>query len=402
MAKLTVAVFFGGRSSEHDVSIVTGQQVLQSLDPDRFTALPVYVALDGSWRSGPELTQRSTFVPTKEKLAALPKANVALGDPVRSKLRLQFGEKKLFGGNARTVEADFVIPAFHGRGGEDGAFQGLMESLEVPYLGAGVLGAAAAMDKVFTKQALGSLGIQQLPCAVLNRPASGFFMASEDIAKAAQAQNLPLAFPICVKPAALGSSIGVHRVDDTESLAAAVSDTFRLTDKVMLEPFLADNTEYNVAVAKLPEGYVASDIERPKHSAALLDFAEKYRSGSGGPKKSGFGGGEGMADLGREIDPAELTDAEKAELRATAVKIAEGLRMAGVNRVDFIRAAGGGPILFNEINTIPGSFAYYLWRGRGLNMTDLLSGLIDEALARYQRLPGEFDVPASAQLFPRK
>jgi D-alanine-D-alanine ligase len=402
---LTIAVFFGGRSPEHDVSIVTAQQLIQAIDRSKHTVVPIYVALDGGWYTGEALYDRRSYVPTGSALKGLTPIQLVAGAALTGRMTLKVEGSGLFK-KATVIEADAVIPAFHGRHGEDGAFQGLAQMLEVPCFGSGVLAGAAAMDKLHLKHVLKGLGIAHLPAAHLTKPA-GTFVPPEQVAAALEAVGLGQTLPLCVKPRALGSSIGVARANALDEAVAAVADAFRLSGDVVIEPFVADLIEYNVAVQATRDGYAASRIERPERKDRVLSFKDKYKA-QGGPKKSGaktdFGGGEGMADLGRVLDPPELTEADRAQIIGDAIKACAAIGTGGVARVDFLRDGATGALYLNEINTFPGSMSFYLWRGvEGVSFASLVEHELALALARTPA-PAQADaiVPPSAQLFSRK
>ena len=299
------------------------------------------------------------------------------------------------------VEFDVALLAFHGLGGEDGQFQGLFESANIPYTGMRTLGSAALMDKVATKRMLAGSGIPLLPHAVVERPETGLPPAS-----ALEAPLAEIGFPCCVKPVHLGSSIGVGKADDVEEVRALLAAIFRLDTQAVIEPFVANLVEYNVSVGRFGGAPRCSAIERPKRVEALLDFRQKYLSGGGDNKTGGKNltrPSEGMLSLTSDIDPA-LPGQQGPDIRRWALAAFEAVGGTGAPRIDFLCNEATGEIWLNEINPCPGSFAFYLWEAapEPLGFTALLSHLIDEARARHRatQLPDD-PVPPDARLLRR-
>jgi D-alanine-D-alanine ligase len=393
-----VAVFLGGRSPEHDVSVITGLQALKAIDQDRFTPFPVYVTPQGEWLVGDALEDRRNYLPNPQIRGGLIEVTLSLGE--RGRGVLQPRRSSLFSRRA-PVEFDVALLAFHGVGGEDGQMQGLFETANLPYTGMRTLASSVLMDKVATKRLLRGLNIPSLPYAAVTRGTTG-------LPSSAQLAELvgPLGFPCIVKPAHLGSSIGVGKADNIEEVRALLPAIFRLDGQAMIEPFVPNLVEYNLSVARIGGAVQTSAIEKPKRAQELLDFREKYVAGGGkkgGGSKNAGDSSQGMLSLTREINPALPTEFE-AYLRRWAVAAFEALDGAGAPRVDFYCNEATGEAWLNEVNPCPGSFGYFLWEAARPPMlfTALLSFLIDEALTRHResQLPDD-PVPAEARLLPR-
>lgn len=398
--KRTVAVFFGGRSPEHDVSIVTALQVMSALDPDNYDIVPVYLATNGSWWTGDLLRQRETYLPTQEQFAQLTRVTLdmtASGEP-----RLVARESSLFR-KAAEFPFDVALPSFHGLIGEDGQIQGTFEAAGIAYTGMRTMASAILMDKVATKRMLAGTDVGILPYRELRRPAEGMLITAAELAD--MIGEFP--GPWCVKPSHLGSSIGVARVETLQELSDVLPDIFRYDPAAILEPFVDNMIEYNVAVLKAPAGPQTSAIERPKRSSELLDFKQKYLSG-GGKKTGGKSPGQssqGMLSLTRELNP-QLNQGLEQKLRDWAETAFDVVGGTGAPRIDFIGNEVTGEVWLNEINPCPGSFGYFLWEALGdkpLLFSDLLDHLITEALdqAARSRLPQD-PTPSDARLFSRR
>lgn len=405
MSKPVVAVFFGGVSPEHDVSIVTGLQVLAAIDRERYDTLPVYIDPHGVWYIGDELASRDFYWITPEKKKKL--TAVELITNQRDGIgRLQAVKPGWFG--AKITEFDVAIPAFHGLIGEDGGIQGLFEVANVAYTGMRLSASAICMSKHLTKKIARSVDIPVLEWVSIERPTDGRLVFSEDELKE---QYPDITFPAIAKPAHLGSSIGVAKVKNYKELATVLPNVFKYDWQVVLEPTVSNLIEYNVAVRRYNDRTVTSSIESPKSSEELLDFKQKYLAGN----KSKITGispahaqevavSEGMASLTREIDP-KMDKKIQENIRDWSGRIYDALNGTGCPRIDYLCDQKSGKVWLNEINPCPGSFGYFLWeqsdQGTAL-FTDLLNQLIHEAYSSHQRLQLPLDpTPEEARLFKR-
>ncbi|MGE5268057.1 MAG: hypothetical protein ACM3JG_00145 [Thiohalocapsa sp.] len=400
-----VAVFLGGRSPEHDVSVITGLQALKAIDQTRFAAFPVYVNPRGQWFVGEALNERRNYLPDARVATELTEVSLSLGEPGHGVLvpkRSSLFGRGLFGQRA-PIEFDVALPAFHGLYGEDGQMQGLFETANLPYAGMRTLASAVFMDKAAAKRLLRGLDIPLLPDAVVTRSAGGL-----PSAEALQRLIGNIGFPCIVKPAHLGSSIGVGKADDIDEVRALLPAIFRLDRQAVIEPFVPNLAEYNLAVMRVDGEIRTSAIERPKRAEELLDFRQKYLSGGGngdggkGGVKDG-GGSQGMLSLTRDINPGLPAGLEES-LRQWATAAFAAVDGSGAPRIDFYCNEATGEAWLNEVNPIPGSFAYFLWEAAAppLGFTGLLSLLLDEALTRHReaQLPDD-PVPPEARLLRR-
>jgi len=388
----SIGFFFGGVSPEHEVSVLSTLQAMHALDRSRFSPIPVYVAKDGRWFTGEPLLDTSSF---SDLDALLPRLMQVQIDPaVRGKMGLRVIPRTRWVVRPFLVELDVVFLGFHGGSGENGAMQGVCEMLDAPYTGSGILGSAVGMDKAVAKALCRAEGFPVVEAVSLReKDWAGCEEQALDRCEAA------LPYPMIVKPARLGSSIGISKAKDRRALDAAIEEAFRYDDKVLVERAITDLREVNCAVLGLPGDAVASVLEEPVRSAGqeLLTFEEKYLRGGGASGAKGSKAGPpgatrgakhkaraaGMASLDRII-PAPLDPALTDTLRKLAVDIFSTFECAGVARLDFLLDAQSGAYYFNEINTIPGSFSFYLWEPTGVPFTSLVSRLIDTALERHR------------------
>jgi D-alanine-D-alanine ligase len=373
-----VAVLFGGPSVEHDVSIISAQQLMAVMDP-KHEPIPVYLARDGRWWTGDALRDIGAF--GDDAPAGAEPCELRLGRD-GSPFAVPGGSR--FKGD-RDLQLDAAICAIHGTGGEDGSLLGALELSGVPYVGGGVAAAAVAMDKRLGKLVFEEAGIGVCPHTVIHREDW-----SADRAAALQ-RAAEQGLPCYVKPVSLGSSIGVARVTQTGELEEALELCFELDLTALVEPALDDYIEVNVAILGSRRTELrASKVEQPVRDAeAALSFEDKYLRGAGkggeakGAEGGKAGGSEGMASADRII-PAPISPAAAEALVDAAKRAHTGLGFFGVVRYDFFLKDpdGGEPqVILNEANTVPGSFAFYLFEPAGLPFHELADALLDVAFA---------------------
>jgi D-alanine-D-alanine ligase len=380
--RIRVAVVFGGRSSEHAISCVTAGSVLDALrngpEADRFEILPIGIAADGRWvlaeaadGSGPRLAITDGKLPEIGLPASSERANLVTmaGDPTARELTVHEpgAVPKSLG------EVDVVLPLLHGPYGEDGTLQGLLELSGIPYVGSGVLASAVSMDKEFMKRLLAQAGFEVGPYEVV-RPRD---WAAEDGRAAVRLAVEELGYPVFVKPARAGSSMGITKVDRPEDLDQAIDAARKHDPKVLVEAAIVGREiECGVLEGQDPLGPAEASMPaelRVTGEHAFYDFEAKYLDGT------------------TEVDiPARLSPEEIADIREQAVGVFETLGCEGLARVDFFfqESADGGPGRFvvNEINTMPGftptSMFPQMWQAAGLSYPALIARLIESALRR--------------------
>ena len=376
---LRVAVLFGGPSVEHDVSIISAQQLMAVMEP-RHEPIPVYLARDGRWWTGDQLRDIGAF--GSEDPAGAEPCELRMG---RDGAPFAVPGGSRFKGD-RDLQVDAAICAIHGTGGEDGSLLGALELSGIPYVGGGVAAAAVAMDKRLGKLVFQEAGVEVCPHAVIHR--RDWTGDREAALRRAGEQGMPC----YVKPASLGSSIGVARVTEPGELEEALELCFELDLTALVEPAIDDFVEVNVAIlGSRGTELRASEVEQPvRDTEAALSFEDKYlrSGGKGGESKAGGGakeggGSEGMASADRII-PAPISPAAAEALVAAAKRAHLGLGFFGVVRYDFFLKdpEGGEPrVVLNEANTVPGSFAFYLFEPAGVSFPDLADALLDIAIS---------------------
>jgi D-alanine-D-alanine ligase len=377
MSNPTVAVLFGGRSVEHEVSVITGHQTMDALDQAGFPSLPIYITKQGDWYAGEGLHNLDLYREQTFHAAGLKNVYRVSLSPDRSVRQLVVHPAATGGLLQKSPKlwADVFFPVVHGTHGEDGSLQGLFELADVPYVGSGILASAIGMDKVRTKRILEQAGIPTLDCLELSRAE---WEADPD-AVAIRVET-KFRYPVMVKPVCLGSSIGVSSCADRPALREAIDLALELDGRALVEEALTDFIEINCSVMGPPER--ASACEQPIRSESVLSFDDKYRHGG---KKLGRGQAQsaGMAGLARQV-PAPIGEALTRQVKRLAVEAFRAIDASGVVRVDFLYEASKRRLLLNEINTTPGSLSYYLWEEEGVRFDQLVSMLIGIALDRHE------------------
>jgi D-alanine-D-alanine ligase len=377
-----VGVFFGGVSPEHEVSVISALQAMAALSTDRWTVVPVYIAKDGKWWSGADLRNAETFQNPFEESASLHLVQIAPGPGGLCLSRVP--DRSFRGRLAAAIRPpvpnlliEIVLPVLHGGSGENGSLQGLCETVGVAYAGSGPMPAGLAMDKVAAKRWAATFDVPQVPFEAFVESA---WAGSEE----AMLDRLTgtLGLPVIVKPASLGSSIGITKAGTRDELDAAVEEALRYDEVVVVEKAVTNLRELNCSVLGRRGTARPSVLEEPLSGDELLSFRDKYLS-PGGTKA----GPQGMASLDRKI-PAAVSDEITAEISALAVRLFEAFDCQGVVRIDFLLDGDTGEYYFNEINTTPGSLAFYLWEPTGVAFPELLDEVLMLGLERHARQAG--------------
>jgi D-alanine-D-alanine ligase len=379
---LHIGVLFGGVSPEHEVSIISAHQAMAALDRSRYQPVPVYIAKDGLWYAGEALLNLEAYQDLDRLRQQAVRVSLEPGNTGVLEL-VEAGRTGWFAPRPRRFRVDVALLGLHGGPGENGSLQGLCETYNVPYTGAGVFGSALGMDKVLSKQLCREQGIPVVEFVAF-RESEWVGHEDEWLARC----EARLGYPVVVKPARLGSSIGIARADDRIHLDAAIEEALRYDEKVIVEQAVQHLREINCAVLGDPDEALPSVLEEPVRSkeASLLTFQEKYMRGEGGSKGGGKTGSsaEGMASLDRII-PAPVAPEQTEAIRSLAVRIFQLFECAGVARLDFMLDEATGHLYFNEINTIPGSFSFYLWQPTGIPFDELTHRMIELARKRHRQ-----------------
>lgn len=366
--KIRVGLFFGGRSVEHEVSVITGLQALANMDTERFDVTPIYITKKSELYVGEEIGKIEAYRDIPSLLSR--STRMTLVNEGGRVYMVRHPAKK-FGSNI-LGELDVALPAVHGTNVEDGTLQGYLNFVGLPYAGCDILSSAVGMDKFVQKCVLKESGIPVLDALRL----------SANDASAIDKIEAKFEYPVIVKPINLGSSVGISVAHDRAGLEDSLELAFEFAEHVLVERAITDLTEINCAVLGDEYSAQASVCERPLGSDEILSYEDKYVGGNSKGAKSG--GSKGMATLGREL-PANIPDELRDRIQTLAVQAFNALGCSGVARIDFMIDNASGELYLNEFNTIPGSLAFYLWEAGGMSYKEQLSRMIDLALDRARR-----------------
>lgn len=373
--KIKVGVIFGGESVEHEVSIISAIQAMNKMDQEKYDIIPIYITKDREWYTGDMLKDIEVY----EDLDLVKKygKNVVLyyknGSYVLQNKKFPKGI---------VTDIDIAFPIVHGTNVEDGVLQGYLQSIGIPFVGGDVYASAVGQDKVYMKALFKDSDLPMTKyvwfydCDYKND--------SEEVIKKVN----KLKYPVIVKPACTGSSVGIKVVDDESELVEAIDDAIQYDNKILVEEVVTDLKEVNISVVGNYEHQKTSEIEEVISANKFLTYADKYIGGGKGklkgmkmPMKTPS---KGMASANRKL-PADLSDKMRKEVEEIAVKAFKVLGSAGVCRIDFLIDEKAKKVYVNEINSIPGSLAFYLWEAAGVKYTELLDELINIGIKDYKK-----------------
>ena len=374
--KINLAVLFGGRSVEHEVSVISAVQAMASINKEKYNIIPVYMTKKSEFYTSEKMFDINSF---KDIPALLAESTECVFVRSEGKVQLVRQKIKKFGSNLIS-DVDIAFPIVHGTNVEDGALQGYLQTLDLPYVGCDVLASAVGMDKYVMKILLKEAGFPVLDCCRFSS------YEIDDMDNMIAQVEAKFGYPVIVKPINLGSSVGISKAKDRDGLINSIEEAFQFADRILVEPAVVQLKEINCSVVGDSEEAEASVCEEPVQASSdeILSYDQKYK-GDGGKNGSKSGGGsKGMATLKRKI-PAEITPEQDEFIRRTAVDAFRYLGCNGVTRIDFMIDMAADKVYINEINTIPGSLAFYLWEPKGVKYPELLERLIQLAMKRYRQ-----------------
>lgn len=364
--KTVVGVFFGGRSTEHEISVISANQAMAAMNPDKYEIVPIYISKDGRWFTGRDLLTLSNY---RNPEQLLQKCTEVYMRPTYGDFNLYNTKKSLFGKDVFTT-LDVAIPVLHGTNVEDGKFEGVLETIGIPYAGCNTLASANGMDKITMKMILRADNIPVVDYVWMTD-----HQWTSDRDEMLRKVEDTLGYPVIVKPADLGSSIGIGVAHDREQLISRLDEAARFSRRLIVEHMVTALREINCSVLGDVDEYQTSVLEEPIKAEEILSYGDKYMGG-------------GMHAAQKRI-PAELPDDVAAECRRLAGETFRVLSCHGVSRVDLIIDDELGKVYVNEINTIPGSLSYYLWEAAGLPFEQLMDRLVKLALKRRRDEQGK-------------
>ena len=363
MNKINLAVVFGGRSVEHEVAIISGVQAMNNLNKDKYNILPIYLGKDGEVLYSSDFINIDTFKhislsTLKDKYPSVILNRI--GDEVcLIEMKKQFKKGKVIS------PVDVVLPVVHGTNCEDGTVQGWLELLGVPYANCNIISSALGMDKDLFKRVLQAVGLPTLPHIAFY----GKDWVS-DMTAGIEKIETQFGYPVIVKPACLGSSVGIGKAKNRDELVAAVDLASSFAQKILVERAVTNLREINCSVLGDSDECTASECEEPFTNDEILSYQEKYLSS---------GSSKGMTSLKRKL-PADIPEELKAKIQSISCEVFKLIDASGVVRIDYL--LDGDEAYVNEINTIPGSLAFYLWEATGLKYTDMIDRLVEIAFRR--------------------
>ena len=375
--KIKVGVLFGGKTVEHEISIISAIQAMGYLDTNKYDVIPIYITKNNEFYVGEKVGKIESYTDINTLIKNSQRVIMVRDD---NKVNLIKYPQKMFSKGVVDY-IDIAFPIVHGTNVEDGTLQGFLKMFNIPYVGCDVLSSAVGMDKYVMKTVLKDNGIPVLDCKCYT--AKQYDENEEAIIEEIEKV---IGYPLIVKPVNLGSSIGISKAENRTELYDSLDTAFRYATKVLVETAVQNLKEINCSVLGDYEEAEASECEEPVSSDKILTFAEKYigdgsSKGAKGGVKSSPSGSKGMATLKRKI-PADITAEQRDTIRELAVKAFKCLGCGGVSRIDFMMDTKTGNIWLNEINTIPGSLSFYLWEPIGVKYTELLDRMISLALKR--------------------
>lgn len=367
--KINVAVLFGGKSVEHEVSVISALQAMQNMNKDKYQLYPVYITKKNELYYGEDLDKIDEYKNIPRLLEKSTKINIVTdGD----KTYLLPQQQKLFSKQKPIAVIDVAFPIVHGTNVEDGALQGFIKTLNLPFVGCDVLASAICMDKYAMKVMLRDAGFPVLDglCFTVTD-----YKNSDVIIEKTEKK---FGYPVVVKPVNLGSSVGISKADNKAEFEDALELAFTFADKILVEPAVVNLKEINCSVVGDYTEAEASELEEPVSADKILSYKDKYLDGG---KKTG--GSKGITSLKRKI-PADIPAETATEIKKIAVEAFKYLDCNGVVRIDYLMNSKTGEFWINEFNTIPGSLAFYLWEPLGIKYSELLDRLISLALKRQR------------------
>ena len=364
--KIKVGIIFGGETVEHEVSIISALQAIKNIDEDKYEVVPIYIDKNRNWYTGMELLNIENYKNSNFLFKNIIPVSLCKFKDEFWLLR----EKGLF----RRVEdkIDVAFPIVHGTNAEDGSLAGYLESIGIPYVGSGVLGSAIGQDKVVMKQLMKSEGL----------PITDYvwfydFEYTND-ENSILKDILKLGFPVIVKPARLGSSVGISVAHNIDELKTAISEASKYDEKIVVEKIVNNLVEVNASILGSNEFAVVSELEEVMGVDEFLSYQDKYIGGKKGTKS------KGMASTNRII-PARINRELTNEIKDLSLKIFKLLNLSGVVRIDYLIDKKNSKVYVNEPNIIPGSLSFYLWKESSKDYKTLLDELITLSIKNYKK-----------------
>lgn len=365
--KIKIGVIYGGETVEHEVSVISALQAMNNLNEDKYDIVPIYISKDRIWYTGHMLRDIEFYKEFEdEKKYAIKVMLYKKGKTFLLQRTTGLFRKDI-------TDLDVILPVVHGNNVEDGSLAGLLDSIGIPYVGSHVLGGALGQDKVVMKQVMESVNLPIVPYTWFYD--SEYLDNKENILK----EIKKIGYPVIVKPATLGSSIGIEVAKNEKDIESKIEDAMEYDTKIVVEKVIENLTEVNASVLGNYEYQKVSPLEEVMGEDEILSFADKYL----GNAKSKGTASKGMASTSR-IVPARIPEKLTKEIQDTAKQVFKVLNLSGVCRVDFLIDNKENKFYVNEPNTCPGSLSFYLWKEAGMKYSELLDEMVSIAIKEYK------------------
>lgn len=365
--KIKIGVIYGGETVEHEVSVISALQAMNNLNEDKYDIVPIYISKDRIWYTGHMLRDIEFYKEFEDEKKYATKVMLYK----KGKTFLLQRTTGLF--RKDITDLDVILPVVHGNNVEDGSLAGLLDSIGIPYIGSHVLGGALGQDKVVMKQVMESVNLPIVPYTWFYD--SEYLDNKENILK----EIKKIGYPVIVKPATLGSSIGIEVAKNEKDIESKIEDAMEYDTKIVVEKVIENLTEVNASVLGNYEYQKVSPLEEVMGEDEILSFADKYL----GNAKSKGTASKGMASTSR-IVPARISEKLTKEIQDTAKQVFKVLNLSGVCRVDFLIDNKENKFYVNEPNTCPGSLSFYLWKEAGMKYSELLDEMVSIAIKEYK------------------
>ena len=365
--KIKIGVIYGGETVEHEVSVISALQAMNNLNEDKYDIVPIYISKNRIWYTGHMLRDIEFYKEFEDEKKYATKVMLYK----KGKTFLLQRTTGLF--RKDITDLDVILPVVHGNNVEDGSLAGLLDSIGIPYVGSHVLGGALGQDKVVMKQVMESVNLPIVPYTWFYD--SEYLDNKENILK----EIKKIGYPVIVKPATLGSSIGIEVAKNEKDIESKIEDAMEYDTKIVVEKVIENLTEVNASVLGNYEYQKVSPLEEVMGEDEILSFADKYL----GNAKSKGTASKGMASTSR-IVPARISEKLTKEIQDTAKQVFKVLNLSGVCRVDFLIDNKENKFYVNEPNTCPGSLSFYLWKEAGMKYSELLDEMVSIAIKEYK------------------
>jgi len=364
--KINVGVIYGGNSTEHEISIISAVQAMNNMDTEKYNIIPIYLSKDSIMYTSEDLLNMEVY-------KDLNKLKQKATEVILQKKNNEFVLMKTKFPYTVLNKIDIAFPIMHGYNTEDGSIAGYLEVLGIPFCESDIYASVIGQDKIFQKQVLSANDVSVVDYKYFYE--SDYQNDSEKVLK----EVMKLKFPVIVKPARQGSSVGISVAKNKEELISAIEDAINYDEKILVEKVIENLCELNCSVLGDNYLYETSLIEEVYGSDEILSYKDKYMSDS----SSKNGPSKGMASTGRKI-PADISAKAQKQIEEMSIKACKALNTCGVVRIDYLMDKKTGDIYLNELNIVPGSLSFYLWAPKGMKYTELLTKIIECGIRKYQ------------------